>query len=135
MHHRAAQGDFFSSPTGALLRSVAFPGWGQWSNGKKQKAGVYFGVETYFIAKSLIWRHRAREASDLVAYSHARDRRNYFTWLTGVTIFISMFDAYADRYLLTLERTRHQGDDFWGLRNGDGFPADEPWRLVLTIRF
>ncbi len=133
VHRRDAQAGFLSSPTGALLRSVAFPGWGQWSNGKKQKAGVYFGIESYFITKSLIWRHRARGATDLIAFSHARDRRNYFYWLTGVTIFISMFDAYADRYLLTLERTRHEGDDYWGLR--EGLTPSGPWCLSLTIRF
>jgi hypothetical protein len=114
---------------------VAFPGWGQWYNGKRQKAGVYFGVESYFITKSLIWRHRARAAANLTEFSHARDRRNYFTWLAGVTIFISMFDAYADRYLLTLEQTRHEGEEYWSSRMPQGSMADQPWYLALTIRF
>lgn len=123
--------NFFSSPTGTLLKSVAFPGWGQWSNGKKQKAAFYFGLESYWITKSLIWRHRAREAVSLSAFQHARDRRNYFYWLTGITVFISMFDAYADRYLLTLERTRNMPDDFWGEVSE---PPDE-WRLSLALKF
>jgi hypothetical protein len=33
---RPSHPGFFRSPTGTLLKSVAFPGWGQWSNGKKQ---------------------------------------------------------------------------------------------------
>lgn len=121
---------FFASPTGALLRSVAFPGWGQWSNGKKQKAAVYFAIESYWITKALIWRERTRDADNLADYTHARDRRNYFYWLTGITVFVSMFDAYADRYLLTLEQTRDAGDDFWGDRR-----PNDGWRLALTMTF
>lgn len=129
---------FFASPTGALLRSVAFPGWGQWSNGKKQKAAVYFTAESYFITKALIWRHRARGSGiDFDTFDHARDRRNYFYWLTGLTVFVSMFDAYADRYLLTLERTRDAGDEYWGGRKDARYrPARiEEWRLALRVRF
>ncbi len=124
---------FFSSPTGTLLKSVAFPGWGQWSNGKKQKAAVYFGLETYWITKALMWRHKARTAENLADYAHARDRRNYFYWLTGITVFVSMFDAYADRYLLTLERTRNMPDDFWG-RHLEIESFDEV-RVSLAVRF
>jgi hypothetical protein len=124
---------FFSSPTGTLLKSVAFPGWGQWANGKKQKAVVYFGIESYFITKALIWRHRARTADSFTEFSHAQDRRNYFYWLTGITVFVSMFDAYADRYLLTLERTRDEGEDFWGTLPKQRSPDN--WSLAITIRF
>jgi hypothetical protein len=128
---------FFHSPTGALLRSVAFPGWGQWSNGKKRKAAIYFAIETYFLTKAMVWRHRARESGiDFATFDSARDRRNYFYWLTGMTIFISMFDAYGDRYLLTLERTREAGDEYWGGRRAilDPNPGAE-WRISLTVRF
>lgn len=140
---------FFQSPTGKLLRSVAFPGWGQWSNGKKQKAAVYFAIETYFLTKALIWRHRAAQrlpiwensctpdgGCDVQAfndYDTARDRRNYFYYLTGATVFISMFDAYADAYLLTLERTRNEGDEYWG-GHASLAPEDE-WRLVATLKW
>lgn len=126
-------GNFFSSPTGTLLKSVAFPGWGQWANGKKQKAAIYFGIESYWITKALIWRHRARAAENLADYTHAQDRRNYFYWLTGITVFVSMFDAYADRYLLTLERTRNMPEDFWGAN--PELESPEEWRLTLSMRF
>ncbi len=124
---------FFSSPTGTLLKSVAFPGWGQWSNGKRQKAAIYCGIESYWITKALIWRHRARTADDLAEFAHARDRRNYFYWLTGITVFVSMFDAYADRYLLTMERTRNMPDEFWGDMTHP--PPSDVWRLALAIKF
>lgn len=125
--------NFFSSPTGTLLKSVAFPGWGQWANGKKQKAAIYFGIESYWITKALIWRHRARTAENLADYTHAQDRRNYFYWLTGITVFVSMFDAYADRYLLTLERTRNMPEEFWGAN--PELESPEEWRLTLSMRF
>lgn len=125
--------NFFSSPTGTLLKSVAFPGWGQWANGKKQKAAIYFGIESYWITKALIWRHRARTADDFAEFTHAQDRRNFFYWLTGITVFVSMFDAYADRYLLTLERTRNMPEDFWGSQ--PGLESPEEWRLTLSMRF
>jgi hypothetical protein len=128
---------------------VAFPGWGQWSNGKKQKAAVYFGIETYFLTKSLIWRHRTSDrlhewertdpdsgATRLAAFNSfdsARNSRNYFYWLTGITVFISMFDAYSDSYLLTLERTRKMGDEYWG---GQALHApDDEVRVVANWRF
>ncbi len=139
----------FQSPTGKLLRSVAFPGWGQWSNGKKQKAAIYFAIESYFLTKAMIWRHRAAQRLPLwensctpaggcdtkafTSYDTARDRRNYFYWLTGVTVFISMFDAYADAYLLTLERTRNKGDEYWGGRAS--LTPDDEIRLVATLKF
>ncbi len=153
--HRAGHGlpprpgGFFRSPTGTLLKSVAFPGWGQWSNGKKQKAAVYFGIETFFLTKALIWRHRAsdrlrtwentdptnetalREAFS--SYDSARNSRNYFYWLAGITTFISMFDAYADCYLLTLENTRKMGDDYWG--GQANFAPDDELRVAVTWHF
>lgn len=140
--------DFFHSPTSMLLRSIVVPGWGQWTNGKKQKAAIVVAVEGYFFTKALIWRGRALDRAhtwenscldgtcDNAAfndYSSARDKRNYFYWLTGFTVFISMFDAYADAYLLSLERTENKGDRFWG-GHADLFPDDE-YRLVATIKF
>jgi hypothetical protein len=127
---------FFESPTGTLLKSVAFPGWGQWSNGKKQKAAIYFSIESYFIVKALIWRHRARQDVGFSTFMHARDRRNYFYWLTGATIFVSMFDAYADRYLLLLERTRNEPEEYWGAPSQAGRWYSPPeWRLSIGLRF
>jgi len=140
--------NLFDSPTGKLLRSVVIPGWGQWSNGKKWKAGIFFGVETYFFARALIWRSETFDRQHLWEescrdgscdqglfnnYKSARNNRNYFYWLTGVTVFISMFDAYADAYLISLERTQDKGDEFWG---GHAFlyPKDE-YRVLATLRF
>jgi len=140
--------DFFHSPTSKLLRSVVIPGWGQWSNGKKQKAAIVVAIEGYFFTKAMIWRGRtldrlhdwertcdAGNCDNVVFndYSSARDKRNYFYWLTGFTIFVSMFDAYADAYLLSMERTQDKPDDFWG-GQANLYPDDE-YRILATIKF
>jgi len=47
------------SPMGALFRSVAFPGWGQFYNERYFKSLVIFGTETSFITLAAIeWRRR-----------------------------------------------------------------------------
>ena len=140
--------DFFHSPTSMLLRSVVVPGWGQWTNGKKQKAAIVVAIEGYFFTKALIWRSRALDRAHewenscldgscdsqaFTSYSSARDKRNYFYWLTGFTVFVSMFDAYADAYLLSLERTQNKPDSFWG-GQASLYPDDE-YRLLATIKF
>ncbi len=101
------------SPTMALLKSVAFPGWGQYSNRKYFKAGLVFAVESYFIYKSIDfgrkasdWKDKWREAEDntlkseyFKKYADYRDSRNTNLWYTALTIFLSMFDAYVDAHL------------------------------------
>lgn len=97
------------SPMGALLRSVAVPGWGQFYNRKYVKSAVVFGVESFFIIKSVQWWKKTEDQYDLVlqtesgrdftTYLNYRDRRNDFLWLTGLSVFISMFDAYVDAHL------------------------------------
>ncbi|MDD4051379.1 MAG: DUF5683 domain-containing protein [candidate division Zixibacteria bacterium] len=103
------------SPTIIMFKSVVFPGWGQWSNHKYIKAGAVFVIESYFIykyihfaGKASDWRDRwqaipvtettQREAA-FVQYADYRDSRNSNLWATGITIFLSMFDAYVDAHL------------------------------------
>jgi hypothetical protein len=97
------------SPMGALLRSVAVPGWGQYYNHKFLKCAVVFGAESFFIAKSIHWWKKAEDQYDKVqvtesgrdfsTYINFRDRRNDYLWLTGLAVFLSMFDAYVDAHL------------------------------------
>ena len=97
------------SPMGALLRSVAVPGWGQFYNHKYIKSAVVFGAESFFIIKSVQWWKKAEDQYDLVqqsesgrdftTYLNYRDRRNDYLWLTGLSVFLSMFDAYVDAHL------------------------------------
>lgn len=97
------------SPMGALLRSVAVPGWGQFYNHKYIKSGIVFGAETFFIVKSVQWWSKAEDqykkaqsaqsGREFNIYLDYRDRRNDFLWLTGLAVFLSMFDAYVDAHL------------------------------------
>lgn len=100
------------SPMGALLRSVAVPGWGQFYNHKYVKAAVVCGVESYFIYKAVDWWKKTEDQYELVqslpddeksgpfgTYTSYRNRRNDFLWLVSLSVFVSMFDAYVDAHL------------------------------------
>lgn len=97
------------SPMGALMRSVAAPGWGQFYNHKYVKSAIVFGVESFFIVKSVHWLNKTEDqykisqetdsAKDFNTYLQYRGVRNDYLWGLGITIFISMFDAYIDAHL------------------------------------
>jgi hypothetical protein len=100
------------SPMGALLRSIAVPGWGQFYNGKYIKGTVVAVTETYFILRAAHWWKKAEDQYSLIqtlqenqrdaaflTYENYRGSRNDFLWLTALTVFISMFDAYVDAHL------------------------------------
>jgi hypothetical protein len=95
------------------MRSVAVPGWGQLYNHKYVKSAVVFTAETFFIAKAVSWWHRTETQYNLVqsttdqiaqftlfnTYKSYRTRRDDYLWAVGVTVFLSMFDAYVDAHL------------------------------------
>lgn len=101
------------SPTGALLRSVAFPGWGQLYNRKYFKALLLGGTEIGFgISAGVQWHrrdvHKKRfdsatdpgvRAFEESQFQFYEDNRNLFLWLVAGTIFYSMLDAYVDAHL------------------------------------
>ncbi len=105
------------SPTGALLRSMAFPGWGQFYNRKYIKALVVMAGEGYCIVQAARNWDLADQAIDLFvdednsylrqkyyyAYDFYQDRRNLFLWLSGLAIFLSMIDAYVDAHLANFD--------------------------------
>ncbi|MBD3218985.1 MAG: hypothetical protein GF310_11975 [candidate division Zixibacteria bacterium] len=101
------------SPTGALLRSLAVPGWGQLYNDKYIKAGIIAGLETFLIYQTAYYWERSSTYEDLytadtndvsrnnkfLQYDRYRDLRNQHIWLLGITVFYSIFDAYVDAHL------------------------------------
>jgi hypothetical protein len=101
------------SPKGALLRSAAYPGWGQLANGKPYKACVIMAVEAYFVGVAVTADRRAGDAAELAASAstdaemaaleekraHYEDRRNAHLWWLGAAILYSMLDAYVDASL------------------------------------
>lgn len=106
-------------PTGALLRSALVPGWGQIYNRSYIKAGIYGGVEIFLLYRARQnWRQMdfhqsnftntddpAYKAEQFNLYIQKRDDRNIYLWFTGLTIFISMFDAYVDAHLANFDQT------------------------------
>ena len=107
------------SPTGALLRSVIFPGGGQFYNHKYLKGLVVFGTETTFITLAAIEWSRANTHKknfqnpnypyserlwEFEQYQFYEDRRNLFLWITAGVVFLSMFDAYVDAQLYNFDK-------------------------------
>lgn len=131
------------SPTLTLFKSVVFPGWGQFSNGKYVKAGLVFAVESYFIYKAVYygqkasdWREKWNAAPDdqkylyFSKYADYRDTRNSFLWYTGLTVFLSMFDAYVDAHLANFPKDIPTSDNV--SLNFDPGPESH---LTLTYHF
>jgi hypothetical protein len=109
------------SPLGALLRSAAFPGWGQFYNGRYFKSLAVFGTETTFITLAAIeWsrrnEHKRKFQSlppdhpdkgwEFEQFRFYEDRRNQFLWITAGIVFLSMFDAYVDAQLCDFDKEK-----------------------------
>ena len=90
------------SPTGAVLRSLAFPGWGQFYNGQKIKAALVFGAEAAIIGTAIYWNQQLKKAKEVMDEDLIfiyRDNRNLAYWFLAGTIVLSMLDAYVDAQL------------------------------------
>ena len=101
------------SPTGALWRSFAVPGWGQIYNGEYWKAGgiiaaqagsLYMAVDNYLVARKYL--REAREATDKNIKAEKLARHNdyiveteFWGWLFVGILTFSMMDAYVDAHL------------------------------------
>lgn len=90
------------SPSGALLRSLAVPGWGQLYNKKYFKAVVIAGGQGILLGTAIVEWKRASDSKkdlDFEGYRIHTNNRNLFLWLyAGATVF-SMIDAYVDSHL------------------------------------
>jgi hypothetical protein len=101
------------SPTGALWRSFAVPGWGQFYNGRPWKAGVIIAAEAGTLATAvdnyLTSRRYLREAratqDPKIKYGKLVRREDYIVetefwgWLFVGILAYSMMDAYVDAHL------------------------------------
>lgn len=133
-------------PSRALLKSVLFPGWGQYSNKKYLKAVLVFTVESYVVYKSIElgnkasdWHEKWRGVPDTLTvlkseyfrkYADYRDRRNSFLWYTALTVFLSMFDAYVDAHLAPFPDSIKKVEDV----SIEMQPAEE-FHISLIYRF
>jgi hypothetical protein len=133
----------YQNPTRALFKSVLIPGWGQLGNRRYVKAGVIFAVESLFIGAYLHYNKQVADARDRFESAQSIEARNNwydylenkrknrgkYAWFAGITIFLSMFDAYVDAHLSgspTAERNEGVGLDdvsFDIQPDGDGVKA------------
>jgi hypothetical protein len=107
------------SPTRAMIRSLVFPGWGQWYNNKKFKALLIFGTEIGLLANSIYlnqkyleWDQKFKESEpgyeqDVIFanrefYINNRNSSNW--WLVGAILF-SMADAFVDAHLSNFDES------------------------------
>ncbi|MCP4566921.1 MAG: hypothetical protein GY841_05005 [FCB group bacterium] len=135
-----------SSPTTALFKSVAFPGWGQYSNRKYFKAGFIFAVESWFIFKAVRdgrdasdWRDKWKSTPDSLSsqkleyfnkYTKYRNQRNTNIWYTSIIIFLSMFDAFVDAHLDRFPAKVREPESI----ALDIIPGEKP-RLIVSYSF
>jgi hypothetical protein len=88
------------SPSGAMLRSLLFPGWGQWYNNQKIKAALVLAAQGTLVGLAVHYNNRAKEnVADSADYEKFIDKRNQTFWFMGGVTLLSMLDAYIDAYL------------------------------------
>jgi TM2 domain-containing membrane protein YozV len=92
------------NPTGALLRSLIFPGWGQFYNRKYSKAFLFFGGEAGLIATAIHLNQQAVSTHGTLQTSY-RGNRNTANWFLLATIVFSMLDAYVDASLADFDES------------------------------
>jgi TM2 domain-containing membrane protein YozV len=101
------------SPTGALLRSLAVPGWGQFYNGEyvkgpiviaAQATCVYFAIDRYLTARDYYDQSRNSTDDDERAtlygkYNDYLVETEFWGWLFVGFMALSAMDAYVDAHL------------------------------------
>ena len=101
----ALQDSTVKNPTGAMLRSILVPGWGQFYNGKWFKGILIAGAEVGLVANALVLNQWANEAASEEEFLYYIDNRNLSFWLLGATILYSMADAYVDAHLFGFDES------------------------------
>ena len=93
------------SPTGAMIRSVLIPGWGQLYTKHYVKGGLIFCLESGLVLSAIIEDKKARDVyqRNYKEYLDRIDRRNGYIWWTVGLIAFSMIDAYVDAHLFNFD--------------------------------
>jgi hypothetical protein len=87
------------TPRGALCRSLLVPGWGQWANGHRVKAGLS-GVSSMLLLGTVAARQRSLErATSAADHQDLAGRRNTGLLLLALSVTLSGLDAYVDAQL------------------------------------
>jgi len=95
----------FRSPTGAMIRSLIIPGWGQVYNKKYVKAILIFCAESGLLANSIYLNQKYKASKTELEREFYINNRNLSNWwLVGVILF-SMADAFVDAHLADFDES------------------------------
>jgi len=94
------------SPTGAALRSLVLPGWGQAYARQPVESVIYGGLECGLIY-GVIRQHKQFLYYDRIDDDHRadfyRNSRNRLTWYLAGAVILSVVDAYVDAQLFQFD--------------------------------
>jgi hypothetical protein len=115
------------SPLQRAVRSVAFPAWGQLTNGKNKKAVALFSAQAYLYTRIVVETRKGNESVRIAdrleregatlgdvnvaresADDHFGRRRNLFFWAI-VAGFYGALDAYVDANFGDFEKELEEG--------------------------
>ncbi|HOJ17646.1 MAG TPA: DUF5683 domain-containing protein [Ignavibacteriaceae bacterium] len=101
------------SPWGAMLRSAAIPGWGQFYNESYWKIPVIWGVMGWFIYNWIDNNNNYQDYRDLYINDPSnsnkrlrefyRDNRDLFAIYLGLTYVANLVDAYVDAHMFDFD--------------------------------
>lgn len=94
------------STTGAVLRSLAIPGWGQLYTKNYFKSTAFFIAETTFlinISRNSDWMQSAKSIGDLEAAHFYRNSRNKLIWWFAAVKILSLGDSYVNAQLYHID--------------------------------
>ena len=107
------------SPTGAVLMTPLFPGWGQLYTDNSWRAALAFGVEMFYWSNMLMRDRRAIRANSFAMRFEAEsaERRFYraqadenweqvrdFAWWSGGVLLIIALDSYVGAHLFDFDK-------------------------------
>jgi hypothetical protein len=141
------------SPTGAVLGTPLFPGWGQLYSDNFWKAGLAFGTEMYFWTNILNRDRQAVRARDF-ANTFPVDDPNYtrynaiaeesweqmrdFAWWSGGVLLIIALDAYVGAHLYNFDQdpvpVPDRWDDTFG-PVGESFAISDPGPTLVVFQW
>ena len=110
------------SPSGAALRSLTLPGWGQFYNGKKIKGTILAAAEMGSVAAYFV---RRDQLKDEFVLPGGRGSRNGFVFVIAGVIFYNVVDAFVDAHLDVVD---------WGELSVGQSSRGDP-RLGISFRF
>ncbi|MGQ9705709.1 MAG: DUF5683 domain-containing protein [bacterium] len=117
------------TPRGALLRSLVFPGWGQFYNRRWIKGSSILCVETitllatinrYIIARSYYNSSKNAQGEEkeqlYERYKELIRQTELIGWLFALEVVFSMLDAYVDAHLMNYDISDIEQEEW---KNGD----------------